>query len=279
MFAILAGIRLAEALFAQLPPGEAFVPAALPAAADAYVRDAFELRPELLERYPLQRYPIHVRKLFTDITAFYEEIELDELREEILVADFGTGDSTKIAEVNLDDVDRVRAGVQGRFGIESIMFELAVYGERFEPLDEFELIGTRMGITGVPRLAGTDEVAFLLDYGVNITVAAGNGDVQFTDSTTGGTFDVDGDIGYLGEQAWLGAGIEVFGVQLSAGAIADLMQGRIDVDVDDDIEFDSSNVGAYARLAYRAAHFPLFASARLYMGEYRGFSAELGVRF
>jgi len=218
------------------------------------------------------------RRAVVDVLAYYESMKLGTVTEDALAADFSTGASSVLGDFDLDDVERRRTGLEFRVGIEAIEFDAIVFQERFEPFDTFDLIGVGLGLRGTPRLQSGRDVSPILDFGANVSVASGDGDVAFVDSL-GNDFFVDGDIVALAEQLRLGAGLDVFGVQVAFGLLADFVQGRIDVGVDDDIGIKSSNSSGYVRVAYRGRDVPIYASAEVYGGGLTGFAFQLGFRF
>jgi hypothetical protein len=250
--------------------------------AELSVADAFTLRPEFAERIAETWSAPAARgsRFRFDVTGFADLVELDEVTQDLLAADFTTGASAILGEFDIEDVDRRRAGVRSRFGIEEISGQLSIWGERYEPFDEFRLIGFEMAAAGTPHVDRFGDVSLVFDYSVGISFAGGDGDVAFVDSTTGQVFEVDGDIAYVGEQIRFGAGVDVFGVIMTAGVIADYMQGTIDVDVHDNMDFDADNYGGFVSLAFAGdERVPLFARVQAYFGDVRGVAFELGVRF
>ena len=242
---------------------------------------ALDLDPLFLERFATPRAAGTGWDWMFDIVAIHEDVELEAVREDVIRAQFGSSNSTKLDEINRE-VDRRRTGGEIRFGGEAAMLGLALYDEDYEQRDSFDLIGVRASLTGIPRVAELGDGGdawFILDYGISIAYSEGDGDVLFLDRSSGNFFPVEADIDYWNEQAWLGIGVDIHGFQVSVGGFADISSGLIDLGLDDDKEFESGNYSGYVRAGYRAAQIPLLAAARYFVGQYTGFAVELGVRF
>jgi hypothetical protein len=213
-----------------------------------------------------------------ELGGFYEHIELGTIRQDDIRAQFGQHNSTKVGETNHEDVDRWRTGVQIGFGTEAFRVEGRVFYEAFEIADHFTDYGASIGIEGQPRLARGQTTSLILDYGAEITYSRGDGDVPFLDRSSGQVFDVEGDLSYWESIFRLGLGIDIGGFQLTAGGLYEGMSGLINLDLDDDMEFESFGWAGYARAAWRPEELPFYVAARGYLGDYSGFMAEIGFR-
>ena len=69
------------------------------------------------------------------------------------------------------------------------------------------------------------------------------------------------------------------GFFLTAGGMGDVLSGLINLELDDDIEFEAGNYAAYGRVGYRAGELPLTISGMGLIGQQTGFAVELGFRF
>jgi len=219
------------------------------------------------------------RRVHNDILIFGEVWEFDEVTFEFDMA----GVSPEL-EVDVEDVERRKAGIRYRVGKEDGQFQLSIFGERldvdFETLlgvvqpseDEVDLLALEVGAAGVPRFIKGRVVSPLMDYSIAISLHGGEGDDFFDDFY------------YLEARGHLGVGVEAFGVQATAGVAASAFAGAFDTQsaienagLEGDT-FVAANLGGYLRIGYRAAHFPLYVDVRGFVGNVQGVTAAIGVR-
>jgi hypothetical protein len=214
-----------------------------------------------------------------DFFGIWEQTELDKVNYDVVRAQFGMKNSTKLGDIDLEDNDRRRVGGGIRIGGEAFSVAASVYQERLQLDDVFYMPGFRLGIEGMPRLTGDDDLQWIGDYGADVAYAVGDGDVMFRDQSAGTDFPVDGTLRYWSSRYWLGTGIRWRGFFVTVGGMGDVLSGAINLDLDDDIEFEAGNYAGYGRVGYRAGEVPIVASGMVMVGQQTGFAVELGLRF
>jgi hypothetical protein len=220
------------------------------------------------------------KKVHTGVFAFFEDVELGELKDE---------DDAKI-----HDVSRRRAGVRMSVGSDQVQGYFGVFYEEFGDNvfeDSFDGGGVGGGVRGIPRLATlSDNVTLILPFRAGIDVVYGKSEIDVEVVPTPpapsvyGTVDVD--MVYFGFSGDVGIGVDVYGFQPSVGFALDGLFGTMKIDdtvgqylIDDDFRFDGFNAGGFAELRYKHPDFPVFASVRGLFGNIDGFAVSLGVDF
>ncbi len=260
------------------PPSAPVAVAPSNAITSPYVAPAFALNVERFAELAWTRAEGSDEGYAFRLSAFHEDIELEAVRRDVIRAKFKSKIAIKLDEIDLE-TDRSRSGIEARFGNEALGVGVAAFSEQFEMLDDFDLVGVRISFDGMPQVAQWGNAKFILDYGANYSYSRGEGDVKFLDKSAGKLFDVESDINYYNYQLHAGVGIDVADMKITVGALFDVMSGLIDHGFDNDMEFEAGNYGGYVGLAYRPDELPVFASAKAFAGEHRGFAVELGLRF
>lgn len=193
---------------------------------------------------------------------FYSKVELGEVEMDVLDA-FGE----VVGTVDLEDVERERAGLRFSFG--------PLYGQIFAEdfAEEFDLVGIGVGGHWTPLLSGqaAGENGFIGDGAFELDFAGGDSD------------ELDRDLAYMNLQARFGLGYAVGALRPSAGVRLDFLWGAFDEDDDfgdDDGEgdFDGTNVAPYVGVVFAAPELPLEASLEASFGDVEGISLALSFR-
>ncbi|MBN2490543.1 MAG: hypothetical protein JXQ29_06820 [Planctomycetes bacterium] len=228
------------------------------------------------------------------IGGFVEDVELGKI--EFKDIDFLNDD----VDVKVDDVSRKRAGLGMSFGNEGVQGYFRVFYEELETKpfrssipdaffkDDFEGGGVGGGVKGIPQLAAfNDHIKLILPFraGIDFGYSRSNVHVDIPSSPpyAGVDEDVDAHMLYAAFSGTVGIGLDIYGVQPSAGFALDALYGTSVID-ESDLDSDSFevmglNAAGFAELRYKHPDFPLFASVRVLFGNIDGIMVSLGVNF
>jgi hypothetical protein len=210
------------------------------------------------------------------VEVFTESVELDEIETEAIFSD------GRRRDVNLDDVDRERAGVRFRFGSPELSGLFVMFGERMDYLrdEETSSIGIGLGVIGRPRLAEIDrEVWLVASYRGQLNSVFGEVDVPVFDARTGSFLgDQEEDFGYVELESEVGFGVEVNGLSGVLGVYATGIDGEVEIG-SRELDLFGSNAGVFFNLGFEHPDSWFIADIRGIVGDVTGVAVSVGVKF
>ena len=187
-------------------------------------------------------------------------------------------------EIKVHDVEQTLTRFRYRYGPSERAFVVGLLGENIEQNDfdlDIELAGFEIGNEGFPHLGQGGQVCGAFDYSAMFSARAGDGEIPLIDPNTNAVVgSTDAKFVALEFSGRLGGGVDIQGLQLSAGLIASALAMRFDGDSrNDDFTADAFNTGVYARVWLRSNLIPLVGGIQVMAGDISGVSFGMGLHF
>jgi len=176
-----------------------------------------------------------------------------------------------VGAVEVPDVSVERVGLQFDLG------EVSCQAYKEDLLGIYDLVGLGVGTEQQEVLGGGGgPAAMVLEWGVGLNVAFGNGDVPLYNEFGQEVGTVDQGLWYTEVHGKIGAGVAFSPVTLVSGLELSLARGEFNSDLGTG-EFDGSNLGLYLGARSELGGDEFVASVDAYLGDISGVAVTVGL--